>query len=124
MELRYLGFSQLQNARAYRFDLAEAGHATRQLIVTVDLGLFRVHHVGIQEGPNLCAKKLAADLKDCCGGTHTTDGSHELTSEDLRAHASALDAEDARKVASRTGGVRRSKVRFAALQLPWRRSPL
>jgi hypothetical protein len=121
MELRYLGFSQLQNARAYRFDLAVAGHATRQLIVTVDLGLFRVHHVGIQEGPNLCAKKLAADLKGCYWGTHTTDGSHELTSEDLRVHASGLDAEEARKVASRKGGVRRSMV--ASLQSRWRRSP-
>jgi hypothetical protein len=29
MELRYLGFSQLQNERAYRFDVTEAGHATR-----------------------------------------------------------------------------------------------
>jgi hypothetical protein len=68
MELRYLGFSQLQNARAYRFDVTEAGQAKRQLVVTVDLGLFRMHHVGIQEGPNLCAKKLAADLQGCSTG--------------------------------------------------------
>jgi hypothetical protein len=118
MELRYLGFSQLQNERAYRFDVTEAGHATRQLIVTVDLGLFRVHQVGIQEGPDLCARKLAADLEGCAEGTHTMAGSHELTNEDLRAYASARDGEEARKAGSRKGGVRRSKARgpfFAAI---------
>ena len=44
MELRYLGFDQLDNARAYRFDVIAKGEATRQLSVTVDLGLFRTHH--------------------------------------------------------------------------------
>jgi hypothetical protein len=122
MELRYLGFSQLQNARAYRFNVTEAGHATRELIVTVDLGLFQVHHVGIQEGPNLCAKKLAADLEGCSEATQAMAGSHELTGEDLRAYASARDAEEARKAGSRKGGVRRSKASSAALQSPWRRS--
>lgn len=121
--LRYLGFSQLQNERAYRFDVTETGHATRQLIVTVDIGLFRVHHVGIQEGPSLCAKKLAADLEGYSEGTHAVAGSHELTSEDLRAYASARDVEEARRAASRKGGVRRSRAPSAALRLPWRRSP-
>ena len=123
MELRYLGFSQLQNERAYRFDVTEGGHATRQLIVTVDLRLFRVHHLGIQEGPNLCATKLAADLEGCSDGTHAIAGFHGLTNEDVRAYARARDAEEARKVRSRKGGVRRSNASAAALQSPWRRSP-
>jgi hypothetical protein len=122
VELRYLGFSQLENERAYRFDVTEGDHATRQLIVTVDLGLFRVHHVGIQEGPNLCARKLAADLEGCSEGTHATAPFHELTNEDLRACASARDAEEARKVRSRKGGVRRSMASSAA-STHWRRSP-
>ena len=57
MELRYLGFDQLQNARGYRFNLVVKGDATRQFVVTVDLALFLAHRVGIQEGAqSLCAE--------------------------------------------------------------------
>ena len=123
MELRYLGFSQLQNARAYRFDVTERGRATQQVTVTVDLGLFRMHHVGIQEGPNLCAKRLAADLEGCPDGSRATAGLHELTGDDLRVYGQLRDAEEARKAAARKMGVRRSKAPSGALQSPWRRTP-
>ena len=123
MELRYLGFSQLQNARAYRFDVTETGQAKRQLVVTVDLGLFRMHHVGIQEGPNLCAKKLAADLQGCSESAPAMTGSHELTGEDLRAFAEARDAEEARRAEARKVGVRRPKALSGTLRSPWRRTP-
>ena len=39
--------------------------------------------MAIQEGPSLCAQKLAADLEK------SADWSHELTTEDLRAYADA-----------------------------------
>jgi hypothetical protein len=91
--------------------------------VTVDIGLFRVHHIGIQEGPNLCAKKLAADLESCSEGTRAAAGSHELTGEDLRAHAEVREAEEARRVEARKVGVRRSQARSGASQSPWRRTP-
>ncbi len=40
MEVRYLGFEQQLNARAYRFDVIEKGQPARRFIVTADLALF------------------------------------------------------------------------------------
>jgi hypothetical protein len=116
MELRYLGFDQLQNARGYRFDVVTKGDPIRHFIVTVDLALFRTHRVAIQEGPSLCARKLAADLEK------GTDGTHELTTEDLQAHADSCAAAEARKIESRKGGTRRPKPPMPESQLPWHSS--
>jgi hypothetical protein len=118
MELRYLGFDQLQNARAYRFDAIAKGEATRQFVVTVDLALFRTHRVGIQEGPSLCAHKLTADLEG------SPQDSHELTTEDLRAYAEARANAEARKIELRKSGLRRSKAPVENPQSTWRNSML
>jgi hypothetical protein len=116
MELRYLGFDQLQNARAYRFDVIVKGHTTRQVKVVADLGLFLSHHVGIQEGPELCAKKLAGSLES------TSEETHKLTVDDLREYVQERDAEEARKVELRQESIRRSKARLAASQSAWHRN--
>ena len=117
MELRYLGFEQLENARGYRFDVVAKGDATRQFIVTVDLALFRTHAIGIQEGPSLCAQKLLADLEN------QFEGDHRLTTEDLKAYAHERADAEARRIAARRPGPRRPK---AAQQpnppSPWRGS--
>lgn len=115
MELRYMGFDQLQNARAYRFDVIAKGEATRRFVVTVDLGLFRAHHIAIQEGPSLCAQKLAADLQTC------PEVPHELNSDDLQAFADAREAAVARRSDARQGISRKPK---GFLQSPWRNTPL
>jgi hypothetical protein len=80
MEIRYLGFEQRDNSRAYQFDVREKGQQTRQLTVTADLEVFRGHSVGIQEGPRLSGNKLAADL------AKGWDGEHELTAVDMQAY--------------------------------------
>lgn len=113
MQLRYLGFEQAQNARTYRFDVIAKGEETREFVVTVDLALFRVHHVGIQEGPSLCAQKLTA------GWPTVSDGAHELTTEDLRAYAEARATAEAHKLEARKSGRRRPKPPGQG-QLPWR----
>jgi len=80
MELRYMGFQQKQNRRLYRFDRNDAGNKSSiPHVVSVDMELFLKHHVGIQEGPALCAQKITADLE----ADH--QGDHELTNEDLLA---------------------------------------
>jgi hypothetical protein len=116
MGLRYLGFDELQSARAYRFDLVAKGDQTRRFVVTVDLALFGAHRVAIQEGPALCARKLAADLEK------DVQGEHELTAEDLRAYANARATEEARRAAARKAGGRRSKGSPTDSQSPWRNS--
>ena len=103
MELRYLGFDQSQNARAYRFDVTKLGGGTQHFVVTVDLGLFQTHRVAIQEGPSLCARKLAADIETC------HPGAHQLTSEDLRAYADLRAAAETRRAEARKSGFRRPK---------------
>jgi hypothetical protein len=101
MELRYLGFEQQKNARVYRFDVVEKGQPVRHFVVTADLALFLQHHVGIQEGPALCALKLTANLELC------PDGAHQLTSDDLRSHAAARSAAEAHRAETRRSGRRR-----------------
>jgi hypothetical protein len=103
MELRYRGFEQKQNKRAYKFERVAKGEPSTKLVVTADLDLFLKHHVGIQEGPSLCAHKLASDLHDT--GEPTLE--HELTNEDLLAYASARAAAQARRAESRRAGLRR-----------------
>ena len=83
MQLRYMGFDQTKAVRIYRFDsIVDRAPAVRY-IVAVDLTLFLKHHVGIQEGPSLCARKLASDLETVQQREHT------LTSEDLLAYVTA-----------------------------------
>jgi hypothetical protein len=89
--LRYIGFDQHDNTRAYKFDGVEKGQLNVQLVVTADLALFLKHHVNIQEGPDLCARKLTADPAGI--GQHD----HQLTDEDFLAFTTARADEGARR---------------------------
>ena len=95
MELRYLGFDQNQSTRTYKFDLLAKGEPPAHFVVIADMALFLKHHVAIQEGPTLCARKLNSDLESA------TDGAHHLTNDDLAAYVSARADADARKAAQR-----------------------
>jgi hypothetical protein len=116
MELRYLGFDQSGNMRGYRFDVLAKGSTTRHFVVTVDLALFRAHRVGIQEGPSLCARKLAADIE-----SHS-EGTHELTTKDMQAYADARTAAEVRRLESRKGNFRRGKAPASHPPVPWQNS--
>lgn len=102
MELRYMGFDQTQNTRCYRFDRLVRGEPTIRLTITADLALFLEHGVRIQEGPALCADKLAADL------ALSRMGQHQLTNEDLIAHFQARTRAEALKSEAR--GKRRERA--------------
>jgi hypothetical protein len=114
MEVRYLGFEQQMNARAYRFDVIEKGQPARRFIVTADLALFLTHRVGIQEGPNLSASKLAADLE------RNVAGDHELTAEDMRTHVNARLMAEAKRAEMRKAPRRHPNP--ADGKSPWRNS--
>ncbi len=96
MDLRYMGFDQHDNTRAYNFDSVEGGHRIAQLVITTDLTLFLKHHISIQEGPTLCACKLNADPAEL--GPHD----HQLTNDDLLAFATARADEEAHKAEVRS----------------------
>src|SRR6185312_2989918 len=93
MDLRYMGFDQTLNRRVYKFDYCSKGSPPAGFLVSADIALFLKHHISIQEGPSLCARKLANDIETM------QPGEHELTNDDLlafasdRAAAAALKAE-------------------------------
>ena len=95
MQIRYLGFDHVQNARAFHFEVLQSGIPRKQFTVTADVRLFPQHQVGIQDGPALCAYKLSSNLAE---GLQAAD---ELTTEDLCAHTRRRDAESAARKATR-----------------------
>lgn len=95
MQLRYMGFDQVKNMREYKFDGLAAGETDKHFVVNADLALFAMYHVGLQEGPALCLKKLSADLET------VQQLLHELTSGDLNAHVLARAEAAERKTSSR-----------------------
>lgn len=101
MQLRYMGFDQAKAVRVYRFDLLDERAPAIRYVITADLSLFLKHHVGIQEGPSLCARKLASDLETLAQHEHI------LTNDDLLAYVAARADVEARKAAARRPGVRR-----------------
>jgi len=114
VEIRYLGFDHRQNSRAYRFEVREQGRPTRQLTVTADMELFRLHRVCIQEGPTLSGNKLTEDLE------RGWDGGHELTEADVRAHANSQAIAEARRAEQRKTQSQRTEMAEAYKQSPWK----
>ena len=96
MELRYLGFDQTQNTRFYRFEKPVRGETALRFVITADLALFLEHRISLQEGPALCAVKLASDLEN------RQLGEHQLTNADLVAHVSARASAEAHRTEIRT----------------------
>ncbi len=101
MQLRYLGFDQSAAIRTYRFDVVTDRSPAVHYAITADMGLFLKYHVGIQEGPSLCAHKLTSDLETL------QEGEHRLTDEDLLSYLAARAEADSRKAARRAGVRRR-----------------
>jgi hypothetical protein len=119
MEFRYLGFSHQGNARVYRFDVVAKGEINRHLTISADISLFLAHHVGIQEGPTLCAQKLAADLEATLETTGETD--HQLTADDLQRYAAARTLAANQKAEARRNVPRRAPAETQAYAAsPWR----
>lgn len=114
VEIRYLGFDQRQNARAYRFEISEKGQPSIQRTVTANMDIFRLHRVGIQEGPSLSESKLTADLEK------GFEGEHELTAEDMSAHVNHKSLEEAQRAAMRKPPRRRPAPPKAIGRSPWR----
>jgi len=81
--LRYLGFDQQKSMRVYRFERVMPGDENIGFTVTTDLTIFAKHHVGIQEGPNLCRALLVNGIAI---GKHAD---LQLTEPDLEAFLAA-----------------------------------
>ena len=113
MALRYMGFDQRQNTRAYKFDCIADGEPAIRMVITADLTLFQKHHIALQEGPGLCAQKLAADLESRNPGATNSRATIFL------AHASARAAVAARQAEMRRKGARRRAAFKPPPHTPW-----
>lgn len=58
LDLRYVGFEQTGNIRRFHFESVASGQAARRYVVSVDLAVLVEYHVGVQEAPALCLRKL------------------------------------------------------------------
>lgn len=96
MELRYVGFDQTQNTRNYHFERMAKGEPAMRLDISADLAGFLEHCIHIQDGPTLCAIKLASDLEN------RWSGQHQLTNADLVAHVTARATAAALKIEARS----------------------
>lgn len=92
--LRYLGFEQAQNVRAYRFERLLPGEETTTLLVSADMTLFARYHVALQEGPGLCLHLLLAAEPDSPVQPVPQQqvGGRLLTEQDILAHVAAHPA--------------------------------
>jgi cold shock CspA family protein len=88
VHVRYTGFEQTGNIRAYRFERLSTGEETQAFLVTADLSLFMKHHVGIQEGPTLCLHVLMTHLADS-DPVRQAPLRRVLTDVDLLAHVAS-----------------------------------
>lgn len=95
-DLRYTGFHQVKGIRSYCFDAVASGYQARRFTVRVDMALLLEHHVGVQELPALCLRKLAADLR-----VIPDSAFHGLDHDDLRAHTLSRETAAERKRARR-----------------------
>ena len=89
--LRYIGFEHRGNVRVYLFEGLALGAEKRTFTVDADLALFTKHHVGMQEGPALCLRLLAAEL-DADGAATWTPAQCSLTDRDMLAYLASRPA--------------------------------
>jgi hypothetical protein len=84
MQLLYVGFEQRQNVREYIFHGVTYGEETRVFVVTTEMSMFRDFHIGLQEGPVLCLRTLAAEMESL--GSARLPPIHRTSERDVRAY--------------------------------------
>ena len=61
-QLRYLGLLTQPECVEYGFRIESDDKSVRQVILTIDNGLFRENNLKFQEAPDLCYQKVLTDL--------------------------------------------------------------
>ena len=122
MHLLYMGFSQEANVRNYRFEgvLPRKRPTTVMknidFVMSVDMALFALYRIQVQEGPALCLELLTTTLAE--QGDAAQPSRHEVTDAEVSAFASARDAlKDAK-----AGQIkRRAPIKPVSSSSPWGR---
>lgn len=77
-----MGFTQLGSVREYVFHGVAHGEDTKVFVVSTDMALFLKHHLGVQEGPVLCLRRLRAEL-EAGDPAHQPSLRHAITDGDM-----------------------------------------
>jgi cold shock CspA family protein len=99
--IRYLGFDQIGNVRAYKFERHSPGGETQTATVSTDLALFLTHRVGLQDGPALCLRLVTAELDGACAGGRVPF-QRSLTDADMLAHLASRPVAEKKNRTTRT----------------------
>jgi len=69
LHLRYLGTIPQSGHREYCFRVEDKAKGDRQVVVTIEDGVFRTSLLAFQEAPDLCYQKLLTDLTNEATGS-------------------------------------------------------
>ena len=83
--VRYLGFEQTGNIRAYKFERLSPGGERQTATISTDLALFLTHQIGLQDGPALCLRLVTTEL-DASNPESQLPFQRSLTDADMLAH--------------------------------------
>jgi hypothetical protein len=78
--VQYHGFQAKQLAREYSFQVREAG-AEREFTLSIANDAFLSHRVRYQDGPDICAQRLQAEL--AAHANHPSQTEYVITSAEL-----------------------------------------
>jgi hypothetical protein len=78
--VQYLGFQAKQLAREYSFQVREAG-AEREFTLSIANEAFLSHMARYQDGPDICAQRLQAEL--AANANHPSQTEYVITSAEL-----------------------------------------
>ena len=92
MQIQYNGFTQLNNVREFIFHCVSPGQENRIILVTADLSLFSKYHLGLQEGPLLCLRKLSCE-RDALTSVEQRLSHRELSDADVCSFAAGLECQ-------------------------------
>ena len=96
MQFQYNGFIQLDEVREFIFHGVCSGQATKIILVTADLSIFRKYHVGLQEGPLLCLRKLSLESATLASNSQSLL-QRKLCEEDICAFAADRENQRTKK---------------------------
>jgi cold shock CspA family protein len=114
--VRYLGFDQTGNIRAYKFERLSPGGERQTATVSTDLALFLTHNVGLQDGPALCLRLVTAEL-DAADSDSQLPFQRLLTDADMLAHLASRPVAE-----KRSRSVRANLANAGAAKHVWRGS--
>jgi hypothetical protein len=96
MQLLYMGFEQAKNVRDYIFHKVERGEETRVFVVSTEMSLFLEFRLGLQEGPILCLRTLAAEI-ETLGPARLPPPRHTISAQDIQAYLISRPTPGAKK---------------------------